>query len=89
MNFIDSHCHLHDSRILDDMPGIGTRPGVKKLVKALKSAFDIQQIDQGTTKQDLEKKGRYWIKMIGILVGRKGRANENSQNQACFAHSVI
>ena len=25
MNFLDSHCHLHDSRILSDIPGIETR----------------------------------------------------------------
>ncbi|NJK93357.1 MAG: hypothetical protein HC904_17020 [Blastochloris sp.] len=35
MNFIDSHCHLHDSRIIADMPGIVARAeaaGVKAMV---------------------------------------------------------
>ncbi len=30
-------------------------------------AFEIRQIDQGTTKQDLEKQERYWIKKLGTL----------------------
>ncbi len=35
MNFIDSHCHLHDSRILSDIPGIVARAkktGVEAMV---------------------------------------------------------
>lgn len=35
MNFIDSHCHLHDSRILPDIPGIVVRAknsGVRAMV---------------------------------------------------------
>ncbi len=34
MNFIDSHCHLHDSRIIADMPGIG-ETGIDFMIKSL------------------------------------------------------
>ena len=31
-------------------------------------AFDVQQIDQGTTKKGLEQKERQWIKTYGTLI---------------------
>lgn len=45
--------------------------GTESLHAALRKygpdAFEIRQIDQGTTKQDLEKKERHWIGKLGTL----------------------
>nr|NJM04322.1 hypothetical protein [Desulfobacula sp.] len=49
MNFIDSHCHLHDSRILDDMPGIVARAeaaGVKAMVTCATMEENFEQTAQ-------------------------------------------
>jgi len=49
MNFIDSHCHLHDSRILDDMPGIVARAevaGVKPMVTCATMEENFEQTAQ-------------------------------------------
>jgi TatD DNase family protein len=46
MNFIDSHCHLHDSRIIDDMPGIAARAeaaGVKAMVTCATMEENFEQ----------------------------------------------
>jgi GIY-YIG catalytic domain len=46
--------------------------GVDSLHEAIRTygseAFEIQQIDQGTTKKDLEQKERQWIKTYGTLI---------------------
>lgn len=45
--------------------------GAESLHAALRKhgpdAFEIRQIDQGTTKKDLEKKERHWIEKLGTL----------------------
>jgi TatD DNase family protein len=49
MNFIDSHCHLHDSRILDDMPGIVARAeaaGVRAMVTCATMEENFEQTAQ-------------------------------------------
>ena len=46
MNFIDSHCHLHDSRILNDIPGIVARAeaaGVKAMVTCATMEENFEQ----------------------------------------------
>jgi TatD DNase family protein len=49
MNFIDSHCHLHDSRIIADIPGIVTRAeaaGVKAMVTCATMEENFEQTAQ-------------------------------------------